>query len=366
MSDVAPWEAGGESGKQAPQPGAPGTGAYKLPARLPEIYKPQTQAFIAPAGNTVPQPQPTPRPLEPKGKTAVIALIVAAVVGLAWAGLVFVLFSAETPTALRMIYAGIGIVVAAVSVIVLLAEYPRIQAYRFGNFVPGVLVYGSRATIEKVVGSAGIGSIQLKTIRGTGSGVLSKVFDRSTHKTAPPELVGLHVNLGNGPEIIGIEWTAVHEFQRGEIVWFQPKGATSYLMFHKLVPYAPWVAADKETKKHIFTELRVGGIEKQDRADKQAMGTTKVLNTDESGNIIAGDAAQKQQPQQGQRDDGKTAMLGLSEQGGSLGGADQYNQQDEYGVDPNLQQPGQGQDFKLSDPNKGFGHYGEQDQSGDS
>lgn len=362
MTEMAPWESGGKDGKQPFHPDAPTAKVFQLPARLPEIYKPQTQAFIAPAGNTVPQPQPTPRPLEPKGKMAILALAGAAVVGLAWAGLVFVLFDAQAGT-LRFIYAGIGIALAAIALVVLLAEYSRIQAYRLGNFIPGVLVYGSRATIEKVVGVAGVGAIQLKTMRGSGQGILSKVFDRSTHNTAPPEIVGLHVNLGNGPEIIGVEWPAVHEFQRGEIVWFQPKGANTYLMFHKLVPYAPWIAADKDTKKHIFTELRVGGIEKKERADTKAMGTTKVLNTDEDGKLVTGDAATKKQPQRRQAQGGKTAELGLSSQGGMLGGEDQFRQADEFDVD-DLPPPDDEPDFKLSDPNKGFNQLGEQDQSG--
>jgi hypothetical protein len=353
MSELAPWE-GGDS-KQPYHPDAPTSKVQRrAPGRLPEIYKRQTEAFIAPAGNVVPRPQQTPRPLEPRAKIALYVLIGAAVAGLAWAGISLVLFGPEAG-ALRFVYAGVGVVIAAVAVLVLLLELPRINKYRFATFTPGVLVYGSRMQIEKVVGPAGVGSINAQTIKGSGGGILSKVFDRSSHKTAPPEIVALHVNRGGEPELLGIEWSAVHELQRGDIVWFLAQGPGQYLLFHKLVPYAPWVSQDGATRKEVFAALRVGEIKRQERVDAKNMGATKVINTDNEGNLVVGGNAPPGPPQP--RKGAETKQLGLSAKGGMLGGSDQFDQSpDEYGYDPN-QSTGNTNKYKIADEGKGFGEY---------
>ena len=328
MSDLAPWESGDR--KQPFHPDAPTqkvSGRRGAAGRLPEIYKRQTEAFIAPPGNVVPRPQLKPRPLEPRAKFALFALGAAIAVGLGWAGLVFVIFGPDAG-ALRFIYAGLGIVIAAGAVAVLAAEMPRIQNYRFGDFIPGVLVYGGKAQIEKVAGPAGVGMLTGPKVRASGGGILSKVFDRSSHKTAPPEIVALHVNRGGNPELVSIDWSAVHEFQRGDIVWYQPKSQHVYLMFHKLIPYAPWVTQDDATRKEVFAALRVGELKFLDRA-ATAMGTTKVFHTDAEGNITTGPAPDAP------HHSGDTESLGLSEQGGALGGDQQFDQSaDDFAVDP--------------------------------
>lgn len=359
MSELAPWESGGT--KQPFHPEAPTEKVPKrAPGRLPEIYKRQTEAFIVPQGNVVPRPQQTPRPLEPRGQIALYALVAMMVVGLGWAGLTFVIFTAEAGV-IRFAYAGVGVALAAVGLIVLLAEMPRIGKYRNATFIPGVLVYGSRMHFEKVLGPAGIGSVTLQLQRGTGSGLLSKVFDRSTHKTAPPEIVALHINRGNGPEMIGIEWDAVRELQRGDIVWFQIVNPQTLLMFHKLVPYAPWVSQDEATRKEVFAALHVGANMYQERVDAQNMGTTKVFHTDADGNLqVGGEAPAPAQPRRGEN----TKQLGITRQGGLLGGQDQYNQQDEYAVDPNQRTGNTGQ-YRIGQEGASFSDY-DQPEQGDT
>ncbi|MCA8918531.1 MAG: hypothetical protein KDB68_05200 [Planctomycetes bacterium] len=353
MSELAPWESG--EGKQPFHPEAP---TQKVPrrnaaGRLPEIYKRQTEGFVVPSGNVVPRPPQAPRVLESRGRNALIALGGVAFLGLTWAGLCFVIFSAEAG-ALRFIYAGIGIALAAVAGVVLLAEMPRIAIYRTGNFIPGILVYGARSSIEKVVGPMAIPPLTSNLLSGSGSGLLSKIFDRSAHNTTPPEIVALHINRGGTPMLVGIEWSAVHELQRGDIVWFQNKGANSLLLFHKLVPYAPWVSQDEATRKEVFEALRVGEIEYQDRAEKKAMGQTKVFNTDADGNlVVGGKQPNAQQPGRGQ----DTKQLGLSSQGGPLGGNDQYNQSaEEYAPEPYAPDP-PAHDYRISEPGKPLGGY---------
>ncbi|MCA8911082.1 MAG: hypothetical protein KDB82_05230 [Planctomycetes bacterium] len=355
MSELAPWESG--DGKQPFHPDAPTQKVQrrKAPGRLQEIYKRQTEGIIVPSGNVVPRPQAAPRPIEPRARMALMVLGLAVFIGLAWAGLCFVIFSAEAG-ALRMVYASIGFLLAAVAGIILLLELPRMNTYRTGTFIPGVLVYGSRAQIEKVVGPMGIPPLQSGQAKGSGGGILSSVFDRSAHKTAPPEIVALHVNRGSTPELIGVEWEAVRELQRGDIVWFQTQSPTSLLMFHKLVPYAPWVSQDEATRKEVFDALRVGEIEYKDRAEHKAMGTTKVINTDADGNLVVGQGQPKpQQPRRGEN----TKQLGLSKQGGMLGGVDQFDQtnQEEAGTDMFRTPPEQGHDFRISDPDKPLGGY---------
>ncbi|MCB9932686.1 MAG: hypothetical protein H6841_04605 [Planctomycetes bacterium] len=360
MSDLAPWESG--EGRKPFSPDAPTEKVprRKAPARMPEIYQRQTEGIIVPSGSVVPRPQLTPRPLEARGRLSMIVLGATAALGLAWAGLSFVIFTPEAG-ALRLVYAGVGLVIAAAAGLVLLAEWPRINAYRTGNFLPAVLVYGGRAQIEKVVGPMGLPALTNNVHRGAGSGILSRVFDRSAHNTTPPEIVALHVNRGGHPELIGIEWDAVRELQRGDIVWYQSKGASSLLLFHKLIPYAPWVSQDEATRKEVFEALRVGEIEFKDRAQKQAMGQTKVFGTDASGNlVVGGQSAAPAQPQRG--DD--TRSLGLTAQGGMLGGNDQYDQTQQSGDTDPGELPHAG-GFRLSDPDKPLGGH-DYDQGDDN
>lgn len=358
MSELAPWEGG--DGKKPFHPEAPTQKVPRgAPGRLPEIYKRQTEAFIAPAGNVVPRPPQIPRPLEPRARLALMALAAAVMLGLVWTGIVFMIFSAEAGV-LRFVYAAVGLAVAGFAGLVLLLELPRINKYRNNTFIPGVLVYGARSIVEKVVGPVGIGSINLQKIRGSGSGFLSKVFDRSSHNTAPPEIVALHVNRGHGPEMIGVEWDAVHELQRGDIVWFQVESPQQYLFFHKLIPYAPTVAQDEATRKEVFAALHVGANMYIDRAEAKNMGTTKVFHTDVDGNIQVGHA-----PDAVPKKGADTRQLGLTAQGGFLGGANQYDQSPD--VDPNAPPPDDRgiRDFKLTDPTRPFDTFGDIDQGDD-
>lgn len=351
MSELAPWESG--EGRKPFSPDAPTEKVprRKAPGRTPEIYQRQTEGLIVPSSNVVPRPQTTPRPLEARARMALIALGVAAAAGLIWTGLSFVIFTPEAGV-LRLVYASVGILLAAAAGLVLLAELPRLNAYRMGNFIPGVLVYGSRVQIEKVVGPMGLPSVTNNVARGLGAGILNKVFDRSAHNTTPPEVVALHVNRGGHPELIGIEWSAVHELQRGDIVWFQTKGPTSLLLFHKLIPYAPWVSQDEATRKEVFEALHVGEIEFKDRAEKKAMGQTKVFGTDADGKlVVGGQPASPAQPGLGS----DTRSLGLSAQGGALGSAEQYDQGLQAGDTDTGEPPPP--DFRLSDPNKPLGGY---------
>lgn len=351
MSELAPWESG--EGRKPFSPEAPTEKVprRKAPGRIPEIYQRQTEGLIVPSSNVVPRPHPTPRPIEARGRKALMVLGAAAAAGLIWTGLTFVIFTPEAGV-LRWVYAGIGLLLAAAAGIVLLAELPRLNAYRMGNFLPAILVYGRSVQIEKVVGPMGMPAITGNIHRGGGGGILSKVLDRSAHNTTPPEVVALHVNRGGHPELIGIEWDAVRELQRGDIVWYQSRGAKDLLLFHKLIPYAPWVDQDEATRKEVFEALHVGEIEFKDRAEKKAMGQTKVFGTDADGKlVVGGQPASPAKPGRGE----DTRSLGLSAQGGALGGAEQFDQglqsSDTDTGEPPLP------DFRLSDPNKPLGGY---------
>ena len=346
MPDLAPWESSGD--KQPFHPDAPTEKVpRRAPGRLPEIYKRQTEAFITPQGTVVPRPQQSPRPLETRAKIALSVLIAMVVAGLSWAGLTFVIFTPEAG-GIRFFYAAIGVLLASVGAFVLLAELPRINTYRTGTFIPGVLVYGARMQFEKVLGPAGIVSVTAKPLHGKGHGVLSRVFDRSSHKAAPPEIVALHINRGNGPEMIGVEWDAVRELQRGDIVWFQIVNQHMLLMFHKLIPYAPWVAQDEATRKEVFAALHVGANLFQDRVEAKNMGTTKVINADADGKLNV-DGSPAPLPRRGEN----TKQLGISAKGGMLGGSDQPIPQDEYQVDPN-QQTGKTGKYRIGQEGASF------------
>lgn len=363
MSDLAPWESGHDTGTPAAKPNRPGTAQYRLPPdnKLPEVYKPESSAFIAPAGRVVPRPPTLPRPVEPRAKTTFMVLGAAAGIALVGTALVLAVLG-EQAGAIRFVYAGLGGVVALVAIGVLALEYPRLNTYRNTSFMPGVLVYGSKAQVEKVAGPAGVGTIMMQQARAVGTGILNKVFDRSAKLASPPEVVALHCDRGNGPEFVGIEWDAVRELQRGDIVWFHMKSPYVFLMFHKMIPFAPSIQTDKATREEVFRALKVGSNMYVDRPSQQAMGKTKVFQTDADGNIVASGkrAAPQAYP--------AAPEIPLA-QLGSLGGNDQYYQGAPGEVQGDEIKPGRtGKThlYNIGDPGKPLGGHeydpGEDDQ----
>ena len=355
MAELAPWESPegtDSSGRETDTRGA-GQDARR---RLPEIYRRGTEAFVVRAGNVVPRPPKTPRPLERRAKLALLALVGVVIAGLGWAGVSWSIFS-ELSGPTRVVYAGLGVLLAAIALIVLLTELPRVNAYRFGTFVPGVLVYGSRVHIEKVVG-AGVDSVTTSLIRGSGTGLLSMVLDRSSHKAAPPEVAALHIIRGNTAALVGIEWEAVHELSRGDIVWYMEKAPGQYLLFHKLVPYAPFVAQDAATRNEVFAALRVGENLFRDHINLEDLDATKVVKADEGGQLMARETAPSAPPS---KKAGK-GQSGLSDSGATLGGVDQFDQSaDADNDDPKLSTGKTGK-HKISEEGKSLGSYGQVDQ----
>lgn len=362
MTEFAPWESGNARGQPEGER-RPGSGIskpkapYKLPADrdLPEPYQPHGGGFIAPGGRTVVSPPPAPRPIEGRARLALIVLGAMVGVGLVLAALSMVIFDAAEAGSIRFVYMGIGLAIAAVGGVVLLLELPRIQTYRTQSFIPGVLVTGNRAAIEKIAGPAAAGTIGSQKSRGLGAGILSKVFDRSVHQSSPPEYVALHADIGRGPELVGVQWDAVHEFQRGDIVWFRVVKPGQLMMFHKLVPYAPWTIADKATRNQVFTVLRVGEPLFDPSTIKHNMGTKKVLATDINGNVVVPGG-----PQPGADTEFvPKAKLGLSPLGATLGGAEQPFQgapgEDELEIGPG--KTGQTEKFRVSDPGRALGGH---------
>lgn len=286
--ELAPWEAG--SGRKPAEAAKPASGIQKpyavpKPDKLPEIYKPDDAGFVAHGGAAVPRPAPDPRPLDPKGKLAVMVLGAAVGVGLLGVALSFVVLDPESGV-IRMIYAGLAGTLALVAGLVLVVELPRINAYRMGGFMPGVLVYGSKEQFMKVAGPAGTGTVQASTAHGSGRGLLSAVFDRAARAASPPELVALHCDRGAGPELVGVAWDAVRECKRGDIVWFSMLKPNLFLMYHKLIPFAPRVVTDEATRNEVFTALKVGQSMFKESAASKVAGKPVVHTTDASGNIV--------------------------------------------------------------------------------
>jgi len=288
--ELAPWEA--NSGRKPAESAKPASGIqkpYTLPKadKLPEIYKPDDAGFLAHGGATVPRPAPDPRPLDPKGKMALMVL--GGITGLGLIGVVlsFVIFTSEAG-ALRLVYAGLAGVFALVAGGILLGELGRINAFRTGGFMPGVLVYGSKEQFIKVAGPTGTGTVQSMTAYGSGRGLLSAVFDRAARSASPPEIVALHCDRGAGPELVGVDWDAVRECRRGDIVWFSMLKPNHFLMYHKMIPFAPRVVTDPATRDEVFRALKVGQSMLKEPASSKNMGTTKVFHTDADGNITTG------------------------------------------------------------------------------
>lgn len=355
--DLAPWESG--SARRPADAAKPGSGIqkpYELPKpdKLPEIYKPDDAGFLAHGGATVPRPAPEPRPLDPKGRTALIVLFAAMDLGILGAVLSYVVLAPEAGV-IRHVYAGLAGVLAVGAALVMVAEFNRINAFRGGSFIPGVLVYGTKDQFMKVAGPAGVGTIQSSLARGTGRGLLSAVYDRAARSASPPELVALHCDRGVGPEFVGIEWDAVRECRRGDVVWFSLLKPNLFLMYHKLIPFAPAVVTDQATREEVFRALKVGQSMFKESAQSKLAGKPVVHTTDADGKIVTkrieaprGDApglplaalgqnfASADQPEQGAPEDrdppprlGRRPGLDtegnirLSDPGKPLGGADQ-------------------------------------------
>lgn len=355
MSELAPWESGDGPQKPGAKGSAkPGTGVYRLPPdnKLPEVYKPDSQAFIAPAGRAVPRPPRTPRPLEARARMAFIVLGSAVAVGLLAIALTFVVLGDAGN--IRFVYVGLGAAISVLAGIVIAIEFPRLNTYRNTHFMPGVLVYGNRAQMEKVAGPAGVGTINMATARGIGTGLLNKVFDRSARIASPPDVVALHCDRGNGPEFVGIEWDAVREFQRGDIVWFHMKSPMIFLMFHKMIPFAPSIQTDKATRDEIFTALRVGSNMYQERPTAKAMGQTKVFQTDADGKIVA-PGARAAAPLY----DPNAPVIPLADPSGPLGGDQQYYQgaPGEITDDKPRGSSGKTHLFRIGEPGKPLGGH---------
>lgn len=344
--DLAPWEEGSARKAAAPAP-APKPQA-KAKVELPEIYKPDDSGFLAPGTSFVARPGMTPRGPEPRGRLALMALGGAAFVGLL--GLLFVMFFFTADMGfIRWIYGMFPGALLAGSIIVLVSELPRLNSYRTASFIPGVLVYGTRDQFTKVAGPAGVNAVQSTTASGSGRGLLSLVFDRAAHVASPPEIVALHCDRGGGPELVGIAWDAVRELRRGDIVWFHMAAPDRFVMFHKLIPFAPHVVTDKSTREEVFRALKVGEPMFKDMASGRNMGTKKVLATDRDGKVIT----KQVEPENTE----PMPTVPLSAPGAMLGGVEQPTQEapmppakardTEVGIRPG--------DLRLRDPGQPLG-----------
>ncbi len=278
----APWDGGAQ--KQA----ASASNFKLLPDnQLPEIYRPDTSDFSASAGRTVTQPDRAPRKPEPTVNKLFIGVGISELVGIGLAVFGFVVMPAEfeyVPTAVGVL----GVLIIAAASLALLSELPRIGLYCKATFTPGVLVYGPAAKFKEVLGGGGIIAMQNRKAQPLGAGGVTGLFKRENPLPCPYEMVGLHIDLGNGPEIIPVEWEGVREFIRGEVVWFNRKAPLKFIFFHKLFPYCPNVRTDRETRNEVFNSLRVGGIEAHELPSRNNMGKTKVFEVNADGQIVRG------------------------------------------------------------------------------
>ncbi|MCC6465246.1 MAG: hypothetical protein IT463_07910 [Planctomycetes bacterium] len=351
--ESAPWEAEGQR-RQPSQRNEPvkAEKPWRMPRPqdLPEVYRPDDEGFVGGGGMTLPRPEPSPRRLDPRGKMALMVLFGAFDLGVLALALVFAVIDAEAGV-IRLIYAAAAGLVALVAGAVLAIEYSRVVKYRSLNFLPAVLVYGSRDQMQKVAGPLGVQMIAAGVHQGTGTGILNRVFDRSAHLANSPETVALHVDRGGGPELIGIAWDAVRALRRGDVVWYATAGQNLLLMYHLLVPFAPRIATDAATREEVFRALRVGQSLYRDIPKSQAMGKTKVVQTDRDGNIVAGQGAQAEAG-------GPEPELRLSAPGAALGSSDQPEQKPaDVGHDTELPglPKGMAPQVKLRDASQGLG-----------
>lgn len=401
--DIAPWEQGSAkaSARKSDRKSVTPEGDYKMPSddKLPEVLKPDGGGMVASGDVTVPRPPiSTPREPQPRGKTALMALLGGAALGALLIVIGFVVFNADL-NVIRMGLAGLGGLILLVSVGVYVIESGRLGQYKSLTFFPAVLCYGSTQSFTKYAGPAGMAGISSTRIRGSGKGILNFVFDKSAHLAGAPEVVALLLDRGAGPELVGVDWEAVRQCQRGDIVWYHALAPNNFIFFHLMVPFAPAISTDKATKEEVFRALKVGKPMFKDFAKREvaagAMGkNTKVIKTDASGNIIAANDAKGGGKEfvEGAEATGPEPELKLSSLGGSLGGSqeDQFPPGEESYDEPAPQpppRPGSGRrpaydalsgateyspppkdigKFKIADPSKPLGSFGDQDQSGET
>jgi hypothetical protein len=402
--DIAPWEQGSAkaSARKSDRKSVTPDGEYRLPSddKLPEVLKPDTGGIVASGDITVPRPPiSTPREPQSRGKSAMTALLAGAAVGVILIVVGFLVFGADL-NALRLGLSALGGLVLLVNLGVYLIESGRLGQYKSLTFFPAVLCYGSTQSFTKYAGPAGVAGINATRIRGSGKGLLNFVFDKSAHVAGSPEVVALLLDRGAGPELVGVEWEAVRQCQRGDIVWYHAIAPKDFIFFHLMVPFAPAIATDRATKEEVFRALKVGKPMFKDFPKKEVAGAamgknTKVINTDASGNIIS---AQNDKGEGGEFVEGASEDQGpelkLSELGGALGASqsEQFPPGEESGDEPPPQPKPQGRPasgrrpqydalsgateyspppkdigkFRIADPSKPLGGYGDQDQSGET
>lgn len=394
--DVAPWEQGSakasarKSDRQAAAPG----GAYKLPPddKLPEVLKPDMGGIIAGGDVTVSRPPvSTPREVAPAASKAMMGLIAAIVAGIIVVVLGFVVIPAELAIA-RYVLDGVGALIALVALAVFVVENGRQGKYRNLTFFPAVLCYGSTQAFTKYAGPAGLAGINSTRIRGSGKGVLNFVFDKSAHAAGAPDVVALLLDRGAGPELVGVDWEAVRQCQRGDIVWYHAVSPRDFIFFHLMKPFAPAIATDRATKEEVFRALKVGSSMFKDFPKKEVAGAamgknTKVIKTDASGNIIAAQdhAGQGREFVEGEAEDAGPELR-VSALGAGLGGEEIPQQPPgEESFEPPAEEPPRRPKYnaldgateysppprdigkyRIADPSKPLGSFGDQDQSGET
>lgn len=397
--DIAPWEQGSAkaSSRKSDRKSVTPEGEYRLPSddKLPEVLKPDTGGIIASGDITLPRPPiSTPRDPQPRAKTAMMALLGGAALGVVLIVVGFVVFSAEL-NVLRMGMASLGGLLVLVSLGIYVVESGRLAQYKSKTFFPAVLCYGSTQSFTKYAGPAGVAGINATKIRGSGKGILNFVFDKSAHAAGAPEVVALLLDRGAGPELVGVDWEAVRQCQRGDIVWYHAIAPKDFIFFHLMVPFAPAIATDRATREEVFRALKVGKPMFKDFPKKEVAGAamgknTKVIKTDASGNIIA---AQNDKGEGSEFIEGEPQEAGpelrLSTLGGNIGGeqAEQLPPGEEAYDEPPAARPGSGRQpkydalsgateyspppkdigkFRIADPSKPLGSFGDQDQSGET
>lgn len=334
---------------------AASAGDFKLlpDDQLPEIYHPDTSDFSASAGRTVTRPDRTPRKAEPTINKLFIGVGIGELIGIGLAVFGFVVMPSDfeyVPTIVGVL----GVLIFLAAALAILSELPRMSLYSKTTFIPGVLVYGSAAKFKEVLGGGGIIAMQNRAVQPLGAGGITGLFKRENPLPCPHEMVGLHVDGSNGPEIVPVEWEGVREFVRGDIVWFHRKDKLKFIFFHKLFPYCPNVRADRATRDEVFNSLRVGGIEPRELPSRDNMGKTKVFEVNAHGQMVRG---QPQKPAQADPDGLKTVGLGEYMGGGLT--SDSFNE-------PSIAPPPP--EDRFGNTEQGFGHFdqdfGNDDQQG--
>lgn len=345
MNDVAPWE-GGTGAAHTPDGGVEKVYRLPNPRKLPEIYQPEG-AFVPVSGTPVPRPINPTRPLDGRGKTAFMVLGAVDLLGVAIIAFSLLYFGSEAGV-IRWVYAGVGVLLSAISTLILFIELPRMAKYRSTSFIPGMLLYGNREQFQKTAGPGGLAAMGMP-MRGTGRGFLTRFFDKSASTAHAPEVVALLVNLGQGPELKAVEWDAVRTLQRGDIVWFSMVDAHKLLFYHLMVPFCQPVVTDDATKKEIWKLLRIGESIFKELPTSAAQGKTKVLQTDRDGNIVA--SANRDQNKNRNLTNKSDAAIPLSAPGAMLGADDQPDQEIDADAffDLNSRRPEETGQFSIGD-----------------